>query len=226
MKGFFVTFEGPEGSGKSTQAGLLVERLLGMGIDVVATREPGGTAVGNMIRDIVQHDAAGEPVVPESETLLFGASRAQLVKMVILPALERGSWVVSDRFADSTVAYQGYGRGFDVEQVHAINRFATGGLVPDMTLLLDFDPEMGFNRLRERNQNTLSQNDRIENEQMAFHKAVRDGYLKLAREQRHRIHVLDASGTIEDVHAVVWTYINDVINRRAPAVGNTAGADK
>ena len=142
-RGKFITFEGPEGGGKTTQAKRLLARLIGEGHEVIYTREPGGTPTGEAIREILQYDKAGEPLCDETEVFLFAASRAQLVRNVIIPALERGTHVICDRFADSTTVYQGYGRGFDIEQMVAINNFAINGATPDLTLLMDVDVEIG-----------------------------------------------------------------------------------
>ena len=150
MPGKFITFEGPEGSGKSTQIRQLAAKLKEQGVEVICTREPGGTDTGEAIRNILQHDAAGEPLDERAELLLFTASRAQLIKQVIFPALEAGAWVLCDRFIDSTMAYQGYARGMDLATLDAINNFAISARKPDLTLLLDLDIEAGFQRLEER----------------------------------------------------------------------------
>ena len=147
-RGLFITLEGPEGSGKSTHARRLAEQLRAAGHATVEVRDPGGTALGDAIRRLLQGGVAGEPMAAESELFLFMASRAQLVKQVIVPALARGEWVICDRFADSTCAYQGYGRGLSLEAILAANAAATGGLEPDLTVLLDLDVEEGFRRLR------------------------------------------------------------------------------
>ena len=189
--GRFITFEGPEGAGKSTQAARLRAFLLEKGVEVVSAREPGGTKVGEAIRGVLQYNEAGEPPVPEAEVLLFEASRVQLVRQVFLPALERGAWVVSDRFYDSTSAYQGYGRGFGVATLGEINRFATAGRVPDMTFLLDLDVAEGMRRVASRAEKVRY--DRIEAEELAFHEKVRTGYLELAKAEPGRFRVIDAS---------------------------------
>ncbi|MDP6525831.1 MAG: dTMP kinase [Kiritimatiellia bacterium] len=204
MRGRFITLEGPEGSGKSTQAAKLCERLGEQGIEVVKTREPGGTATGELIREILQHDRAGEPLFPESEALLFAASRAQLVRSVILPALEGGAWVVCDRFADSTTAYQGYGRGFSVDDMLNINSFAVDGAQPDVTLLLDVDVALGFDRIQKRNTENGVENDRFEREAREFHERVRQGYLALAKRFPDRFRVIDASRDEGSVQCRVW----------------------
>ncbi|MDD4735093.1 MAG: dTMP kinase [Kiritimatiellae bacterium] len=210
MRGTFITFEGPEGSGKTTQAKRLVERLQGEGRDVVYTREPGGTKTGEAIREILQYDAAGEPIADECEVLLFAASRAQLVRAVILPALERGAWVISDRFADSTTVYQGYGRGFSVEDMLSINAFAIGQAIPDLTILLDVTVASGFARLAKRTKQQNTKKDRIEQEARAFHERVRQGYLDLAARWPERFQRLDGSGPADDVEARVWECVQHV----------------
>ena len=211
--GLFVTFEGPEGSGKSTQAGLLGERLAAEGWEVVPAREPGGTPTGEAIRGILQHDHSGEPIHPEAEVLLFAASRAQLVRQVILPALERGAAVVCDRFADSTTAYQGFGRDFGAEKMIEINAFAIDGAEPDITFLLDLEVEAGFDRLTGRHEATGSGPDRFEREEKAFHDKVRRGYLELARRFPGRFCVLDATGTPETIASKIWEAVQRVLAR-------------
>ena len=191
--GRFITFEGPEGGGKTTQARRLVTHLEAAGHTVLYTREPGGTPTGEAIRDILQHDRAGEPICAEAEVLLFAASRAQLVRRVIRPALEQGIWVVADRFMDSTTVYQGFGRGFPVERMIEINAFAVGETVPDLTLLLDVEVEHGFRRLRARQESGGGGPDRMEREARAFHERVRAGYLELARRWPERFRIIDAS---------------------------------
>lgn len=203
--GRFITFEGPEGAGKSTQAARLRAYLERKGVEVVSAREPGGTKVGEAIRGVLQYNEAGEPPVPEAEVLLFEASRAQLVRQVFLPALARGAWVVSDRFFDSTSAYQGYGRGFGVATLGEINRFAAAGRVPDMTVLLDLDVAEGMRRVAARAEK--ARYDRIEAEEIAFHEKVRRGYLALAAAEPARFRVLDASrgadAVAEDIRRLV-----------------------
>lgn len=209
--GRFITFEGPEGSGKTTQAKRLLTRLRNAGRDVLYTREPGGTPTGEAIRDILQHDKAGEPICDETEVFLFAASRAQLVRTIIIPALEKGTVVVCDRFADSTTAYQGFGRGFPVEQMLAINAFAIDGAQPDATLLLDVPISTGFQRLAERQRELFQSSDRIEREEREFHERVRSGYLNLARRWPERFQIIDATQTPEQVEARVWEIVQGVL---------------
>lgn len=208
----FITFEGPEGGGKTTQAKRLIAKLENAGKKVLYTREPGGTPTGEAIRDILQYDKAGEPVCPETEVLLFAASRAQLVRNVIIPALERGQVVVCDRFVDSTTAYQGYGRGFPIDQMLAINSFAIHGAVPDVTFLLDLDLDVGFERLAGR-EGIMRQLDRIEREERAFHEKVRAGYLELARKEPERFVIIDAGRGVDAVEQDVWRMVQRVLNR-------------
>jgi dTMP kinase len=204
MRGLFITLEGPEGSGKSTQAGILASRFETLGREVVLTREPGGTATGELIREVLQHNHTGEPIAPAAEALLFGASRAQLVNAVIRPALERGACVLCDRFADSTTVYQGQGRGFGMEQMLEINRFAVQGTMPNITLLLDVTVEQGFARVNQRNLETGAKRDRFEQEAMAFHEQIRHGYLALAKLFPERIVRVDASGDQDETAHAVW----------------------
>lgn len=209
--GRFITFEGPEGSGKTTQAKRLLSRLRNAGRDVLYTREPGGTPTGEAIREILQHDKAGEPICDEAEVFLFAASRAQLVRKIIIPALERGTVVVCDRFADSTTAYQGYGRGFPVEQMLSINSFAINGAQPDVTLLLDVPTALGFQRLAERQRELFEASDRIEREEREFHERVRQGYLQMARRWPERFQIVDATQGPDEVERRVWEIVQGVL---------------
>ena len=208
-KGRLITFEGPEGAGKSTQAAMLIAKLEQHGLEVVYTREPGGTKMGEAIRGVLQYNAAGEAPCPESEVLLFEASRAQLVRQVIRPALERGAWVVCDRFADSTTAYQGFGRGFPVELMETINRFAIGDAVPDMTILLDVNVSLGMQRCAKRQVHKKGPADRIEGEALEFHEKVRQGYLELARRFPERFRKVDAMRHAEPIAEDVWKLVHD-----------------
>ncbi len=210
-RGKLITFEGPEGSGKTTQAKLLIERMQKHGWPVLYAREPGGTPTGEAIRQILQYDKAGEPICSETEVLLFAASRAQLVRHVILPALEKGHHVVCDRFADSTTAYQGYGRGFPIEQMLAINEFAINGATPDVTFLLDVSVELGFQRLQERHRATSGTWDRIERESLAFHERVRRGYLELAEKCPKRFVLVKADRPVEEVSEEIWERVLHVV---------------
>ena len=207
-QGKFITFEGPEGSGKSTHIRLVADYLLSRGLAVTQTREPGGTPTGEAIRRLLQHDGAGEAPFPRAEVLLFLASRAQHVEGLIRPALENGDWVLCDRFDDSTLAYQGYGRGFDLDDLRAVNRFATHGLSPDLTVLLDVLPETSRSRLRQRQSLAASSApDRIEREADDFHVRVRNGFLELARLSPSRFVVINTerepSTVASDIRAAV-----------------------
>lgn len=198
-EGKFITFEGPEGGGKSTHIRLLADFLRERGIDLVLTREPGGTPTGEAIRGLLQHDGAGESPTDRAELLLFLASRAQHVERLIRPALSEGKWVLCDRFDDSTLAYQGYGRGLDLSLLQAMNSFATAGLKPDLTVLLDVSPETSRQRLLMRHAQTSGTPDRIEREPDAFHVRLRNGFLDLARQNPDRFLVMNADREVSRV---------------------------
>lgn len=200
----FITFEGGEGCGKSTQIQLLADRLIEGGAMVHQTREPGGTKLGEAIRNLLQHEYAGEGMCPEAELLLFTAARAQITRELIQPAIARGEIVLCDRFMDSTTVYQGVARAIDAEQVTRINQFATGGLKPDLTILLDLSPEVGMTRVHERSNGQL---DRMEKEDLTFFNEVRRGYLELADAEPDRFLVLDASRPIDTLQAEIWNAI-------------------
>jgi len=209
--GKFITFEGPEGSGKSTQSKRLVQRLVEAGHAVLMTREPGGTPTGEAIRGLLQHDHAGEPICPAAELLLFEASRAQLVGRVIQPALAKGTWVVCDRFTDSTAAYQGYGRGFDLAAILELNRVAVQGSEPDLTVLLDVETQTGLGRMSHRNRQTNVASDRFEREAVEFHERIRAGYLQLARRWPERIRIVNGMRDEASVEADVWKVVSDAL---------------
>ena len=202
MRGKFITFEGPEGGGKSTHIRLLAQRLRAEGRTVLVTREPGGTPLAEKIRGLVREEL-DDPPVTRSEVLLFLAARAQVVSQVIRPALARGEWVLCDRFADSTFAYQGYGRGIDVGLLRNFNDFATEGLVPDLTILLDVPLEVSRSRLAARQAATATAADRIEQAGTMFHRRLREGFLELAQAEPKRFAVIDSSGGVEQVAAAV-----------------------
>ena len=201
-RGRFITFEGGEGCGKSTQVVRLAAALEERGLKVLLTREPGGTRLSELIRTLLK-DEAEDPPVDRAELLLFLAARAQLVRNVIAPALEAGTWVISDRFSDSTVAYQGYGRGLPVDFVRAANDFACEGLRPDLTFLLDLDPETAERRMRGREAATNTSADRIERAGSGFHARLRKGFLELAAADAPRFSVVDASKSPDEVAGVV-----------------------
>jgi len=211
MSGTFITFEGIEGCGKSTHAEILLSQLVSAGHDAILTREPGGTVLGETIREIVKDGHSSEPISPEAEMLLFAVSRAHLVRNVILPALRRGTVVISDRFVDSTSAYQGCARGLDPDVVASMNRFVAGDAVPDVTILLDIDVEAGLERIRQRNDVEHAESDRIEKEARAFHEKVREAYLALARDSADRIRIVDASQDVDKVAGDVWRIVEDVV---------------
>jgi dTMP kinase len=195
-KGILITFEGPEGSGKTTQIGLLTDHLRAAGYDVLTTREPGGTPIGDQIRAVL-HDIANTEMVDEAEILLYSASRSQLVGQVIRPALTQGTIVLSDRYADSTTAYQGYGRGLNLMALKQITEFATGGLTPDLTIYLDCPVEEGLSRKRQARALGTGEWNRLDQETVEFHRRVRKGYLTLAAAEPDRWLILDACRPIE-----------------------------
>lgn len=194
----FIAFEGPEGSGKSTQITLLAGWLRERGLAVLTTREPGGTAIGDRVRAILLDHAASE-MSPEAEVLLFSAARAQLVNEVIRPHLEAGGVALCDRFADSTMAYQGYGHRLPLDKLATITAFATGGLRPDLVAYLDIDVQAGLRRKQQHAQDDAGQWNRMEAKALAFHERVRAGYLVMAAADPARWLIVDAGQTVEDV---------------------------
>ena len=209
-RGRFITFEGGEGCGKSTQVRRLAAALESAGIEVVLTREPGGTRLAELVRGLLK-DEREDPPCDRSELLLFLAARAQLVKNVIRPALAAGKWVVSDRFSDSTFAYQGYGRGLPLDVIRLANDFACDGLKPDLTLLLDVDAATAARRMRGREAATATTADRIEQAGDAFHARLAQGFQELAAAEPERIRRIDASGTPDDVEGRIWTLLKPLI---------------
>lgn len=204
MPGLFITFEGTEGCGKSTQIKALSARFKQSGREVLQTREPGGTPLGEAVRHLLQHDQAGENMSPEAELLLFTASRAQLTRERILPALANNEIVLCDRFMDSTTAYQGGARNIAPEAVTAINRFAVGQAIPDLTILIDLSPEIGMARVHARSNGQL---DRMEQEAIEFFHAVRAGYLKLAQAEPERFLVLDGNQPADTLEQQIWAAV-------------------
>lgn len=198
--GFLLSFEGSEGCGKSTQIRLLKERLENAGRKVEVLREPGGTEIGESIRHLLQHAKEGHSMTPETELLLFAASRAQIVREKIRPLVESGVFVILDRFLDSTTVYQGIARGLPLESVRAINSFAIGGTLPQLTILLDLDTQAAWQRIHA----TGRELDRMESQPPEFFEKVRHGYLQLADAEPQRIQVVDASAAPETVHELVW----------------------
>jgi dTMP kinase len=203
----FITFEGPDGSGKSTQLKLAAGWLQDLGVPLLTTREPGGTPIGEEIRRLV-HDTRRTEMAREAEILLYSASRAQHVAEVILPALRAGKVVLCDRFYDSTYAYQGYGRGLPMEPLQLITRFATQNLVPDLTLYLDISPEIGIQR-RESGGDVLN---RLDRETLDFHRRAREGYLKLIQAEPGRWRMVNGTGTPEEVHRAVKKVLKQALH--------------
>ena len=199
----FITLEGGEGCGKSTQSRLLVKKLEQQNIPVVLTHEPGGTALGNELRNLLKK-RRGSAISPQAELFLLAASRAQLVAEVIRPALEAGNVVICDRFTHSTMVYQGYGRGLDFTAIKMVNNMATGHLNPDLIILLDISPEQGLARKR-------SLKDRFELEDLSFHRRVREGYLKMAGAEPDRWLVIDASLPKGKVTEIIWDRVSRLL---------------
>jgi len=195
--GRFLTFEGCEGCGKSTQIASTLTWLRSAKLTVHEVREPGGTPLGETIRQLLKHDPTGHSMRPETELLLFAASRAELVRQVILPALTRGEWVIADRFHDSTTVFQGNARGLPMEEVNFINRFAICRREPDLTLVLDLDPAEARARALRRPR-PVGQKDRLEDLDLPFYQKVSDGYRTLARQEPKRVKLIDASGSREE----------------------------
>lgn len=205
----FITLEGPDGSGKTTQVGLLYDALVDAGYDPLLTREPGGTAIGDQIRAVL-HSVENREMVPAAEILLYSASRAQLVAQAVRPALAAGRIVLCDRFADSTMAYQGYGRALDLEVLRTITTFATSGLRPDLTLLLDLRVEAGLSRRKDGGDEW----NRMDQEGLEFHRRAREGYLALAAADPERWVRIDASRPVREVAEAVWTAVKMALSDR------------
>lgn len=210
----FITFEGPDGSGKTTQIELLAERLRDQGHEVLITREPGGTSIGDQIRAVV-HDVKNVEMTRETEFLLYSASRAQLVRQVIRPHLERGGTVLCDRFADSSMAYQGYGRELDLDMVRCITQFATGGLCPDLTVYLDLPVEVGLQRKESAHAAQAGEWNRLDQQTLDFHQRVRQGYLRMAEADPDRWLAVDAAQSIPDTQAAIRARLERLLSGRA-----------
>jgi len=211
VRGRFITFEGIEGSGKSSQIALLAGYLRSKQRIVSLTREPGGTTIGDQVRKILL-DPANKALDPAAELLLYAASRAQHLTEVIGPALERGAVVLCDRFSDATIAYQGYGRGLDRDMIDRLDRMVTAGMRPALTLLLDVDVAVGLARARGRNDlEGLEAEARFENENLKFHDRVRRGYLALAKEEPSRISIVDAALTPDRVQEKIREIVNRLL---------------
>jgi dTMP kinase len=200
----FITFEGSEGCGKSTQAKALWKKLVRLGIPVEVTHEPGGTALGNQLRRTLKRGQQ-DKISPLAELFLFAACRIQLVTEVIRPSLQQGKVVICDRFADSTTVYQGYGRGLDLDTVKKINDLATQGIKPNLTILLDIPIQKGLGRKQ------YTTNDRFESEDIAFHDKVRDGYFKLVTGEPERWLVIDATLARATIGKIIWDRVNQLI---------------
>ncbi len=202
--GRLVSFEGPEGSGKSTQISHLAAHFQKLHREVITTREPGGTEIGEQIRNIIVHNSRGDEMCAETELLLFTAARAQLVREVIAPALLRGAIVLSDRFLDSTTVYQGIARNLAADPVSQINRFAVGNVMPDLTVVLDVPEEVSLARLKQR---ATDLPDRMERENVDFYKKVREGYLLLARGMPERFIVVDGTKPEDAIEKKIWSEV-------------------
>jgi dTMP kinase len=208
MKGVFISLEGIEGTGKSTQVRLLAGKLRSRGLSITETAEPGGTSISLRIREILLSlDSRG--MTPVTELLLYNAARVQHIEEVIMPALNKGDIVITDRFSDSTIAYQGYGREIDLKLIASLDAIATNRLRPDLTILLDIDAETGLRRNREANKE-----DRLELEDISFHDKVRRGFISLAAKEPERIQLLDCSAGIEEVHTKIADTVADFLRTR------------
>ena len=205
-RNLFITFEGPEGSGKSTQLRLLAERLRASGRSVLETAEPGGTPIGLQIRRVLL-DAKNTDLCPVAELLLMFAARAQNVDQWILPALAKGTIVLCDRFTDSAVIYQGVGRGLGPELVYEVDRIACRGLVPNLTLVIDIDVETGLARAKNRSDQAQDIETRIEEQSVRFHQQVREAYRRLAEDESHRVRLIDGNRPPNDVADDVWGHV-------------------
>lgn len=212
MAGFFISFEGIEGSGKSTQVTLLTQVLRSRGYEIIVTREPGGTPVGQVLRRLLL-ESSSSPLASSTELLLMLADRAQHVQEIVAPALRANKIVISDRFVDSTTAYQGYGRGVELALLAQLNTFACGGRMPALTLVLDLPVSEGLRRVRQRQSGTQG-TDRFEAESVAFHARVRIGYLEIARSDPQRVCILDAARPVEMIHQEILA----VVQSRLPVL--------
>lgn len=210
-RGLFITLEGVEGSGKTTQTAIVAGALRAAGFSVTVTHEPGGTRAGEAIRAIFLDPAVSLNVA--SELLLVLADRAQHVREKLAPALARGEIVISDRYSDSTVAYQGYGRGFDLKLLGELNRLASDGMKPDLTIVLDCPVETGLDRTRRRARGDVRRPDRFEGEEVDFHRRVRDGFLAIAKGEPRRVTVVDSARELDAVSADIRRAVDDLIAR-------------
>lgn len=207
--GLLISFEGSEGCGKSTQIKRIAQRLETAREEYLVTREPGGTALGEEIRHLLKYSPAGQDMHPETELLLFAASRAQLVREIISPALDAGKLVLCDRYLDSTTVYQGVARKISADPVQMVNKFAIGDLVPDLTVVIDIPAEIGFERIKNRKADAP---DRMEQESIEFYKQVREGYLILAKTMPERFFVVDGTLDEDTIEALIWEKLqNDLL---------------
>jgi len=206
MRGIFISFEGSEGSGKSTQARLLSDWLRTQGISTILTREPGGTPIGERIREVLLSPDHRE-MDPITELFLYLASRRQHIKELIEPSLKEGKIVITDRFSDSTMAYQGYGRGLDLSLIESLNRTATGGLSPDLTIVLDVDVREGLSR------NLGIKSDRLEIEDIEFHEKVRRGFIEISKKEPKRVFIVETKNGIKKTHDEILAIVREWIKR-------------
>lgn len=202
--GKFITLEGPEGSGKSTQARLLADYLTEKGIDVVRTREPGGVSIAEQLREMLLNP--DNVICARAELLLYASGRAQHTEELILPALKEGKYVICERYTHASIAYQGYGRGLDMDLINQLNNVATGGLCPDITIILDIDVEKGLKRV----ETSCRDFDRLECENISFHQKVRDGYLAIANDDP-RVLIVDSDNPVEDIHKRVVNILKEKV---------------
>jgi dTMP kinase len=209
--GLFITFEGPDGSGKSTQIELAADFLRQKGFNIYCTREPGGSSIGDQIRDVL-HDVKNTEMSSRAEILLYSASRAQLVEQVVLPRLAQGDVVLCDRYADSTYAYQGYGRQLDFDTLRTITEFATQALKPDLTIYLDLDVETGLQRKVDANAAGEGEWNRMDQLKVDFHQRVHRGYLEMAKNEPDRWLVINASGTIEAINRSICERLEKILS--------------
>lgn len=208
---WFITIEGPEGAGKSSCAGVLVKFFESRGLPVICTREPGGTPLAEKLRETVKNKPDHDEIIhPETELLLMEAARAQHVREKIMPALQQGISVICDRFTDSTTAYQGGGRKMDKDMIARFNGFATGSCQPDLTILLDLEPEIGFERVARR-ASADAKNDRFEAEALEFHRSVRQAFLEIAEKEPQRVKIVNAALSRECVAQQVESFINELV---------------